>query len=86
MASWLATIQWKLNFGKKIIVLKNNIYSVYSIYNKIVIYSQISADSSGLEHPPPPPPNSLAAKFTSQGDAHMRTDAQIKFLYYPQLF
>ena len=40
--------------------------------------------------PPPPPPkkkkqqNYPAAKFTSQGDAHVRTDAQIKFLYYPQ--
>ena len=29
---------------------------------------------------PPPPP---AAKFASQGDAHVKTDAQIKFLYYP---
>ena len=24
-----------------------------------------------------------AATFDSQGDAHVRTDAQIKFLYYP---
>ena len=24
-----------------------------------------------------------AAKFASQSDAHVRTDAQIKFLYYP---
>ena len=24
-----------------------------------------------------------AAKFASQGDAHLRTDAQINFLYYP---
>ena len=24
-----------------------------------------------------------AAKFTSQGHAHVRTDAQIEFLYYP---
>ena len=31
-------------------------------------------------HPQPPPP---AAKFASQGDAHVKTDAQIKFLYYP---
>ena len=30
-------------------------------------------------HPSNPP----AAKFASPGDAHMRTDAQIKFLYYP---
>ena len=38
----------------------------------------------GLQQPalstPPPPPT---AEFTSQGDSHMRTDAQIKFLYYP---
>ena len=26
--------------------------------------------------------NHLAAKFVSQGDYHMRTVAQIKFLYY----
>ena len=31
----------------------------------------------------PPTPNTAAAKLTSQGDAHMRTDTQIKFLYYP---
>ena len=29
-------------------------------------------------HPPNPP----AAKFASQGGAQVRTDAQIKFLYY----
>ena len=29
------------------------------------------------------PPPSPTAKFASQGDAHMRTDPQIKFLYYP---
>ena len=27
-------------------------------------------------------PNSPAANFASQGDAHVRTDARIKFLYY----
>ena len=35
---------------------------------------------------PPLPPQKKktpAAKFTSQGDAHVRTNAQIKFLYYP---
>ena len=32
-------------------------------------------------HPQPTPPP--AAKFASQGDAHVKTDAQIKFLYYP---
>ena len=30
-----------------------------------------------------PLPNLPAAKFASQCDVHMRTDAQIKFLYYP---
>ena len=29
------------------------------------------------------PSNPSAAKFALPGDAHMRTDAQIKFLYYP---
>ena len=47
----------------------------------------------GLQHlpqPPPAPPHpprlqkrKTAAKFASQGDAHERNDAQIKFLYYP---
>ena len=32
---------------------------------------------------PSPPKKTPAAKFASQGDAHVRTDAQIKFLYYP---
>ena len=31
----------------------------------------------------PPQKKTPAAKFASQGDAHIRTDAQIKFLYYP---
>ena len=30
-----------------------------------------------------PSPLPAAAKFASQGDAHMRTNTQIKFLYYP---
>ena len=30
-----------------------------------------------------PPPNSPATKLASKGDTHVRTDAQIKFLYYP---
>ena len=33
-----------------------------------------------LPHPP------AAAKFASQGDAHMRTNTQIKFLYYPPAY
>ena len=32
---------------------------------------------------PPPPSNPPAEKLISQGDAHMRTNTQIKFLYYP---
>ena len=46
--------------------------------NLKAIYSKIGgAYSGGLQHPLTP-----AAKFTSQGDAQMRTNAQIKFLYY----
>ena len=45
--------------------------------NLEVIYSKIRC---GAYMPPPNPP---AAKFTSQGGAQVRTDAQIKFLYYP---
>ena len=37
----------------------------------------------GLTAPPPNPP---AAKFASQGDAPVRTDTQIKLLYYPLFF
>ena len=40
-----------------------------------MIYSKIG----GWDCKPPPP----TAKSASQGDAHMRTDPQIKFLYYP---
>ena len=76
----------KLNFGKKIIVLKNKIYSkiVYiSIYSQIMIYSKIRGE--GLTAPPSPLPQRKppAAKFASQSDAHVKTDAEIKFLYYP---
>ena len=40
------------------------------------------AYSGGLQCPPFPQ-KTQAAKFTLQRDAHMRTNAQIKFLYYP---
>ena len=33
--------------------------------------------------PPPTTPPPPAAKFASQDDAHMRTNTQIKFWYYP---
>ena len=32
---------------------------------------------------PPLPTKPPSAKFASQGNAHVRTDAQIQFLYYP---
>ena len=50
------------------------------IYSKIAIYGKISGAYS--VPPPPSPANPSAAKFPSQGDFHVRTDAQIKFLYY----
>ena len=52
------------------------------MYSKIVIYSQVGGtDNGGLQCSPPP--NLPAAKLTSQGDAHVRTSVQIKFLCYP---
>ena len=42
-------------------------------------YQQIQAYNAPL---PPHPP---AVKFTSQDNVHVRTNAQIKFLYYPLL-
>ena len=41
----------------------------------------LTAGAVSAPSPPTPPPP--AAKFASQGDAHVKTDAQIKFLYYP---
>ena len=38
---------------------------------------------SPLSLPPPPPKNAPAGKFASQSDAPVKTDAKIKFLYYP---
>ena len=43
-----------------------------------MIYSEIGGGGLTAQSLQPP-----AAKFQSQGDAHMRTNAQIKFLYYP---
>ena len=54
-----------------------------------MIYSKIGvggAYNGVLKCPPPhplPSQKTLTVTFASQGDAHMRTDAQIKFLYYP---
>ena len=45
-----------------------------------MIYSKIGRWDCKPPPPPHPPPN---AKSASQGDAHMRTDPQIKLLYYP---
>ena len=50
-----------------------------SIYRKIVIYGKIR----GAYNAPPSPANPAAAKFASQGDVHVKTDTQIKFLHYP---
>ena len=36
-----------------------------------------------MPNPLPSNPKPPSAKFTSQSDAHMRTNAKIKFLYYP---
>ena len=52
--------------------------------------SKIGGLTVGTYSPPPtaplqPPPPPLAAKFVLQGDAHVRTDTQIKFLYHTLL-
>ena len=57
-----------------------------SIYSQVVIYSKIRGGITVPMPPPLPAPKPPAVKFTSQSDAHMRTDAQIKFLYYPLLW
>ena len=49
--------------------------------NLEVIYSKIGGFTAGAYSTPPP--NPPAAKFASQGDAHVRTNTQIKFMYYP---
>ena len=52
------------------------------MYSKIVINSKVVGTyNGGLQCPHPPNPQ--AAKLTSQGDARVRTSAQIKFLCYP---
>ena len=51
-----------------------------SINSKIAIYGKLMEAHRVLPHPFPTNPS--AAKFASQGDVHVRTDAQIKFLYY----
>ena len=45
-----------------------------------MIYSKIGGLTA---RPYSAPPNPRAAKFASQGDANVKTDAQIEFLYYP---
>ena len=53
--------------------------------NQEVIYSIIGG--GGLQHGlTTTPPNPPVAKFASQGDAPMRTNTQIKLLYYPLFF
>ena len=47
------------------------------IYSKI--RGLVGGAYNGVLHTPPPP----AAMLKLQGDAHLRTVAQIKFLYYP---
>ena len=50
------------------------------IYNKIGGRGELIKGSYSAHLYPRNPP---AAAFASQGDAHLRTDAQIKFLYFP---
>ena len=48
-----------------------------------MIYSKIRREGLTAPIPPFPKENPPAAKFASQSDAHVKTDAEIKFLYYP---
>ena len=69
----------KIKFSEGIIVLDNKMYS-NSTYSRIVIYGKLRGLTAT---PSPSPENPSAAKFASQGNVHVRNDAQIKFLYYP---
>ena len=50
-----------------------------------MIYSKIRGEELTAPIPPSPSPQRKppAAKVASQTDAHVKTDAEIKFLYYP---
>ena len=61
-----------------------NMYIIYllrilALPGKYLLCFALGAYSEVLQHSHQTSP---AAKFTSQGDAHVRTDAQIKFLRY----
>ena len=68
----------KIKFWEEIDCFKEKMYS-NSIYSKIVIYGK-KVELTAT--PSPSSTNPSAAKFASQGDVHVRTDTQIKFLYY----
>ena len=56
-----------------------------SIYSQIVKYSKIRGGGPTAPISPSPYPQTKtpAAKLASQSDAHMKTEVEIKFLYYP---
>ena len=54
------------------------------LFHLDVVYSKIGGGGGDLQQGlTAPPSNPPAAKFASQGEAHKRNDAQIKFLYCP---
>ena len=54
--------------------------TIFTLPAKYLLCFALRAYSDVLQHSHKTSP---AAKFTSQGDAHVRIDAQIKFLRYP---
>ena len=53
------------------------------MYSKIGMGVVVGTYSRGLQCPPLLQKKTTAAKFASQGDAYMRNNTQIKFLYNP---
>ena len=62
------------------LILNKSTKKVFHIDKSRSDYSKKGVLTEGANSPPSNPP---AAKFISQGDADVRTNNQIKFLYYP---
>ena len=84
-ASFLTHSDW-LAFAsnQSLCVRKEALGTRFSRHALLGVGVGVRAYNGVLQTTPPPPPNhSPAAMFASQGNAHLRTDAQIKFPYHP---